>query len=160
MTTSDEFGSALTAMIEGGGSFLFGTVGADGAPRATRAWAVSVVDAAARRLRVAVTADDATVVANLERDWVTFTGANVRTFRSLQMKGRVLAVEPPTVDDQVVMDEQIGAFFTAVIEVDNTPLVGLRRMLPAEVLMVDMIVDQEFDQTPGPSAGASLRAAP
>jgi hypothetical protein len=33
-------------------------------------------------------------------------------------------------------------------------------MLPGEVLMVDMIVDQEFDQTPGPSAGAALRAAP
>ncbi len=145
-------------MSEVGASMLFGTVCADGAPRAARAWGVQV-DPSSPRLRIAVTADDAVVVANLASPSVTFTAADVRTFRSLQIKGRVVLVEAPTPHDRAIVDEQTDRFFVAVMEVDRTPLEGLRCMLPHDVVMVEMSVDELFDQTPGPTAGSALRAA-
>ena len=147
-------------MTEVGASMLFGTVCDDGAPRAARAWGVRA-DPSSGRLRIAVTADDSIVVANLTNvahPSVTFTAADVRTFRSLQIKGRVVLVEPPTPDDRTIVDEQTDHFFVAVMEVDRSPLEGLRCMLPHEVVMVEMSVDELFDQTPGPTAGSALRS--
>jgi hypothetical protein len=157
LTTIDDFGQELTAMTEAGASMLFGTVCADGAPRAARAWGVRI-DPSSPCLRVAVTADDAVVVANLANPSVSFTAADVRTFRSLQMKGRIVLVEPPAADDRAMIEQQTERFFAAVMEVDRMPLDGLRGMLPRDVVMVEMSVDEQFDQTPGPTAGNAMRA--
>jgi hypothetical protein len=160
LTTIDDLGQELTAMTEVGASMLFGTVCDDGAPRAARAWGVRA-DPSSGHLRIAVTADDAIVVGNLTNvasPSVTFTAADVRTFRSVQIKGRVVLVEPPTSDDRAIVDEQTHRFFVAVMEVDRTPLEGLRCMLPHDVVMVEMSVEGLFDQTPGPAAGSALRS--
>jgi hypothetical protein len=150
------FGSELMEMIGSGCSLVAGTVAADGEPRATRAWATSVVDAGACRLRVVMSADDTAAVDNLRTGRFALTGANVRTLRSVQLKGRVVAVEPATPEDVDMVVEQSSAFFCAVNQTDGNPIGLLERLLPADVVVVELEVDEMYDQSPGPGAGAAV----
>jgi hypothetical protein len=145
-------------MIEAGAGILLGTVDDDGAPRGVRAWAAWVVDADEQRLRVVFTGDDPVVVASLEGRKVAVTAGNVRTLRSVQMKGRVVSVEQPTTADMEITDQHIEWFFEAVHATDGNPVELLRSMLPCSYLVVEMIVDEQYDQTPGPTAGNALQA--
>lgn len=144
----------LESMIEDGASLVVGTVDRDGAPRVTRAWALS--PAGTDRVRVAVTADDPVLVANLDGGLVSVTAANVRTFHSIQLKGRVELIEPPCDDDLARFRSQTGLLFDAIHETDGNPVELLQRYLPHEVVMIEFEVDDTFDQTPGPEAGAKL----
>jgi hypothetical protein len=145
-------------MIEAGAGLLLGTASDDGAPRGIRAWAAWVVDPDERRLRVVFTGDDPTIVANLENRKVAVTAANVRTVRSVQMKGRVLSVGEPTAADMEITDRQTRWFFQAVHDTDGNPLEMLNVMLPSTHLALEMIVEEQYDQTPGPTAGTALQA--
>src|SRR5687767_3900713 len=108
-------------MVEPGTSLIVGTAGPDGEPRATRAWAATVVDADQRRVRIVMSGDDPVVVERLPGGLVAVTGAHVRTLESHQMKGRVQIVEPPTDDDLATMAEHSLAFMEAVHETDGNP---------------------------------------
>ena len=151
---------AEAALIAAGASLVVGTVDPDGAPRATRAWAALVLDATAGRVRIVMSADDAQAVANVGRGAIAVTGADVRTLRAVQLKGRVERVGEPEVDDLTAFDEHASAFMEAVHEVDGNELSLLRRLLPQEVVVVDLVVDEVFDQSPGPGAGAVLDRTP
>ncbi|HSM65391.1 MAG TPA: hypothetical protein VK860_03705 [Ilumatobacteraceae bacterium] len=150
------FATELVTMLEAGAGLVVGTVSPDGVPRADRAWAASVVDAGARRIRFVMSADDAAVVENLESGMVSLTGADVRTYQSVQLKGRPVVVEAPTPADVELARLQSETFFEAVHLTDGNPLEGLRRMLPHQMVAVEMIVEETFDQTPGPAAGSAL----
>ncbi len=150
------FGSDLMDMIGAGCSLVAGTVSSDGEPRATRAWAIRTVDTDARRLRVVMSSDDEVAVANLRTGRFALTGAHVRTLRSVQLKGRVVLVEDATPDDADMVAEQSSAFFRAVNETDGNPIALLERLLPANVVVVEFEVDEMYDQSPGPGAGAAF----
>jgi hypothetical protein len=153
------FGSELTSMIEDGAGLVVGTVGDDGEPRATRAWSAIVADAEQRRLRVVVGADDPVTVANLRvGTTMALNGADVRTFRSIQLKGTIVAVDAAGSDDVDAARSQSDRFLQAVHDTDGNPLEQLRRILPIEVVAIEMVVDEMYDQTPGPEAGGPLRA--
>jgi len=152
------FASELISMIEAGAGLLIGTVTADGAPRGVRAWAAWVVDPDEQRVRVVFTADDPVVVGSLDGRKVALTAANVRNLRSVQLKGRVIIVEQPTPVDIEITESQTECFFAAVHETDGNPIELLRVMLPSTQLALEMIVDEQYDQTPGPTAGSALRA--
>jgi xanthine/CO dehydrogenase XdhC/CoxF family maturation factor len=143
-------------MLESGAGLVVGTVSADGTPRADRAWAASVVDADSRRIRFVMSSDDAAVVDNLQFGRVSLNGADVRTYQSVQFKGRPVVVEAPTAADIDLARQQSETFFEAVHLTDGNPVEALRRILPLEMVAVEMIVEESFDQTPGPSAGAAL----
>jgi hypothetical protein len=151
------FGSELTNMIEAGAGLILGTVDGDGAPRGIRAWGARVVDVDGQRVRIVLTADDRRVVDNLAGGKAAFTAADVRTLRSVQLKGRVVIVEPPTPDDVEVTRAQIDRFFEAVNQTDGNPLEQMELMLPTEMVAIEVLVEEEYDQTPGPAAGAALR---
>jgi hypothetical protein len=144
-------------MTEAGAGLVVGTVDRAGTPRGIRAWSARVVDAETQRLRIVLTADDHQVVENLAVGRVAFTAADVRTLRSVQLKGRVVSVEAPTQDDVELSRVQTDLFFAAVVETDGNPLLHLELMLPAEMVAIEMIVDEQYDQTPGPTAGSALR---
>lgn len=147
------------AMIDAGAGLVVGTVSADGEPRVVRAWATAVLDRDPLRIRVVMGADDETVVGNLAPGVVAVTGADVRTLRSVQLKGRVAAVEPATADDLQLLDEHAGRFFEAVHDVDGLPASLMRRMLPHRVIAFEVAVDETYDQSPGPTAGTTVTAA-
>jgi hypothetical protein len=151
------FGSELTTMIEAGAGLVVGTVDRNGAPRGIRAWGARVVDVEDQRVRIVLTADDRRIVDNLRLGRAAFTAADVRTLRSVQLKGRVVTVEPPTSEDVELTRSQIDRFFEVVNETDGNPLEQLELMLPTEMVAIEVVVDEEYDQTPGPMAGAALR---
>ncbi len=153
------FGTELTAMTEAGAGLVVGTIDRDGVPRGIRAWAVLVVDADAQRLRIVLTADDRQIVENLGAGRVAVTAADVRTLRSVQLKGRIVTLETPTGDDIELARVQTDRFFEAVVETDGNSLLQLELMMPAEMVAIEMIVDEQYDQTPGPTAGSVLREA-
>jgi hypothetical protein len=146
-------GGDLEALVRPGVGLVVGTVSADGEPRAHRAWAATVVDPDEGRLRFVMSADDPDVAAHLDTGAVSLTGADVVTYHSVQAKGRPVLVEAPTADDLAAADEAVEAFFDAIHRTDGNPLELLRRMLPQQMLAVEMVVEETFDQTPGPNAG-------
>jgi hypothetical protein len=143
-------------ILETGAGLVVGTVSTDGVPRADRAWAASVVDAERSRIRFVMSADHPDVVDNLQSGRVALTGAEVTTYQSVQVKGRPVVVEAPTVADVELARLQSETFFDAVHRTDGNPIEALRRMLPLEMVAVEMIVEESFDQTPGPAAGTAL----
>jgi hypothetical protein len=145
--------------LEAGAGLVVGTVSADGEPRADRAWAASVADADTRRIRFVMSADDPTVVENLQSGAVSLTGAEAITYQSVQLKGRPVVVEVPTAADVELARLQSETFFEAVHRSDGNPVEALRRMLPHRMVAVEMIVEETYDQTPGPSAGTPLAEA-
>jgi hypothetical protein len=148
----DEF----EAMIAVGAGLVVATVCPDGSPRVCRAWSVVRVDGSDGRLRVSVTADDPVTVENLAAGPIAVTAAHVRTLRSLQLKGRATAVDLPTADDLAEAERQTDIFLGAVSAIDGIPIQLLRRILPHRIVMVELQVDERYDQTPGPSAGAPV----
>jgi hypothetical protein len=148
------FGSDLQPVVEAGMALVVGTVSIDGEPRAHRAWSATVVDSDERRIRFVMSADDPDVVAHLESGAVSLTGADVATYASMQVKGRPVLVEAPTVVDLECARVSTDAFFGSINRTDGNPLELLVRMLPLTYLAVEMIVDETFDQSPGPKAGS------
>jgi hypothetical protein len=153
------FASELMAMIDSGAGLIVGTVSAEGEPRADRAWAAVVLDEEGRRVRFVMSADDPAVVRNLEAGSVSLTGAQVVTYQSIQLKGRPVVVEAPTADDIEMARVQTATFFDAVHRTDGNPVEALWRMLPLQMVAVEMVVEETFDQTPGPAAGAAIDGA-
>lgn len=152
------------AMFQLGSALIVATVAPDGEPRAARASSWRLVDAASRRLRLAIAANDPVIVDNLTRDGsdgpgtsLAVTGADVATLRSVQVKGRVVTVEPPEDADLELIEQHADVFTRKIQATDGHPREVVLRFLPTEYVMVEMLVDEAYDQTPGPAAGAVLR---
>lgn len=143
-------------MLESAGSAVVGTVDDHGLPDATRAWGTWVRDGG---LRFLLPASATRSLANLRAGGaVALTVTEVRTLRSVQVKGRATRVEEPTDDDLARAERYREQFFTSVHEADGSPTEALQNLVPAAFVAVECTVDAVFDQTPGPSAG--LRVAP
>jgi hypothetical protein len=150
----------LEAAIAAGNGLIVGWVGPDGEPRATRAWSAVVTDHATRRVRVVVGADDPSIEEHLNGGVLALTGADILTLQATQMKGPVVAVEEPSESDIVTMAAHSTAFFDMVMASDGSPIELLQRLLPARVVAVEFLVEELYDQSPGPGAGQRLGAEP
>lgn len=155
---------ATRAHLHSGCALIIGTVDADGMPHASRGWGCTVVhaDPGARtaQLRLIVPADDATLLENLTgTGFISITSADVPTLRSLQLKGRVVRTEPAGDTDLATFEQYCSAFFTDIHETDGEPLDILEGWRPGQVAACVVDVDQLYDQTPGPSAGATVAGA-
>jgi hypothetical protein len=153
------FSADVLSILDAGTSLIVGTVGPDGEPRATRAFALTVVDVDGDVVRVVVSADDPDLSDHLATGLIAVTAADVRTLRSVQLKGRIVGVEPSGVDDEAVAAEHSGRFFQAIHETDGHDLSAIRQLLPLQTVCVEIAVDELFDQTPGPDAGRRVGAA-
>jgi hypothetical protein len=146
-------GTAEANLLESGGSITIGTVDADGMPDASRGWLIRVAPGGAR-LRCFVPGhedgmlDDLATVGRIAINWV-----HVHTMESIQVKGRVTAIEAPTEEDLVASAAYREAFFAMLQESDGTPRHLLERLVPARFVAVEVEVDEQYDQTPGPNAG-------
>lgn len=147
----------VAALLESGCSTFLGTVDAGGNPTATHAIGAQVLKGGAE-LRVILNAEEHQVLDNLRSTAVVALGAtDVPTLRSVQVKGRTVLVEPVTAADRIRTDEYLAAYFNTINETDGTPVELLRRLVPREFVALVMTVEELFDQTPGPQAGASMR---
>jgi hypothetical protein len=150
------FSTDVMSILEAGTSLIVGTVGADGEPLATRAFALTIVDEEADLVRFVMSADEPVAVEHLQTGAIAVTAADVRTLRSVQLKGRITAIEPATEHDLQTMDEHSSLFLQAIADTDGYDPRVSRRMLAERVVSVEFVVDEMFNQSPGPGAGSPV----
>ena len=105
----------LVAFLESGGGVLVGAVDADGQPCSSRGWGLHVTDPATGAIRLIIDADDPELLADLGGGGaIAVTVSDIRTLRSVQLKGRVAAIEPMTAIDRALARQHVDTFFGAV----------------------------------------------
>jgi hypothetical protein len=147
--------------LEGGGALLVGTVEADGTPCAARGWGITVLtgDEPGMRVQVVLDASDERALRALAATGaVSVTATDVRTLRSIQVKGLAAPVEAATAADVALARRYCDDFFRAVNEADGIDVALLERLVPAAYVTCEVTVHHRFDQTPGPGAGAAITA--
>lgn len=146
-------------LLHTGCALLVGVGMSDGTPYAARAWGLDLLDDASRG-RLLVDADDASLLALLTPGApIAVTGADVATLTSAQVKGRVLGVEPAAPTDPDRVQRYVEDFVDAIMRTEGTPRHLVERLVPVEVVVCTFVVEEEFDQTPGPTAGEALGGA-
>lgn len=146
-------------LAERGCALVIGTVGPDGAPYASRGWGLTLTPATPSPVRLLLDAGDAVTLANLRREGggrIAITGADVVTLRSFQLKGRVVAIEDADDEDRAKVDRYCDEFFTDIANTDGTPRHLTERLRPAAHVACTVEIDEAYDQTPGPDAGARV----
>jgi hypothetical protein len=119
-----------------------------------------VHSAADGRVRLIVDAADRDRLAAAPRGLVAVTATDVRNLRSVQLKGRITDIAPATADDLERFRTYLDEFAVDVYESDGTERALFERFVPFAFAACEVAVDDVFDQTPGPSAGAALRSRP
>jgi hypothetical protein len=147
-------------LLEAGSALIIGTVTPDGVPHACRGWGLEVDTAQPGRVRILIDSEATQALANLEQGRpVAVTAADVRTLRSVQLKGASAGIQAAGPDDLERMARYTAAFYDDIVATDGTPLTVLRRLTPDEVVAVQIDVTDQFDQTPGPDAGRAVAPA-
>jgi predicted pyridoxine 5'-phosphate oxidase superfamily flavin-nucleotide-binding protein len=146
----------VKAFVEAPCSLIVGTVDDGGLPDATRAWGVEVL-ADGRQLRLLVATNADVTLTNLRANGrIALTATDFLTNESTQLKGHVSTVEARTSVDRIRFDAYCARCIQILTDVDRAPAELVGRMIPPEVVACVMTVEQVFDQTPGPAAGAQL----
>lgn len=90
---------------------------------------------------------------------IAVTSADVRTLRSVQFKGRVTAIsDTPDPSDLARCAAHNEELFTDIEETDFFPRALTERMVPPGYFVAVVEVEELYDQTPGPGAGAQVEA--
>ena len=141
----------------GSRALIVAAVTPDGAPHASRGWGITL-DADDRSARLLLAADDEVLLASLgEHDArIAVTAGDIDTLHSTQIKGRAVSIEPVTADDERTAVDYFDGFAAAVERVDGTPRALIERLVPRAYVACTITIDEVFDQTPGPGAGASV----
>jgi hypothetical protein len=145
----------VAAQLESPCSLLVGTVSPDGVPEATRGWGVEVLDA--NRVRVLLSSNAERTFANLAADGrMALTTTHFLTLVSWQLKGCAGTVQAPTPADRIRHDAFCTGCVRTIHEGDGTPEAVVWRLAPPGIVVCELVVEQVFDQTPGPEAGACV----
>jgi hypothetical protein len=150
-------GEATARFLEGGCSIIVGAVLDDGEPYAMRGWGMTLLPGEPVQARLLLAADDVVGAAVLAGGRaIAVTAADVPSFRSVQVKGRSLGVTPGSDDDRARASRFADAFFGDVSRTDGTDRRVLDRMVPTDYVACTFTIEELYDQTPGPGAGAAL----
>jgi hypothetical protein len=146
----------LREFIESGVAVIVATGNADGRPHVRYGWAPrfhddgSTVDVFLDAPRAAIT------LRNLRANGrIAMTVAHPVTYRSAQFKGSFRGDGEPTNDDLAWVERGREAFLVSTSLVGDPPG-SIRNLWMDEVVRVTFVVEQAFDQTPGPEAGRPL----
>ena len=150
------FDEERTAFLEGGCALILATVLPDGEPHAGRGWGLSVLTDPGH-VRLLLDAEDLAMVDQATgRGAIAITAASVRTLQAVQLKGRALATEAATRDDDARAERYCDALFGDIVDTDGSDRTVVERLTPVGYVACTVAVEQLFDQTPGPGAGARL----
>ena len=126
-------------------------------PELARVWGMEV-SSDGRQVTFCVEAPPASRMrANLERGSnVALTATKPSTYRSLQIKGRVRGTWEATEADIARARAQVDAFTGDVVPLGIEPARGVRFMREDALFAAVIDIEELYDQTPGPAAGARL----
>ena len=143
--------------LEAGASILVATVDARGVPSCCRAAAVTSDDdlkTVAIYLPIATSQQTINDIATTHR--IAVAATHLREHSSIQLKGTACTARLAREDEAALVEDRYQAFAEVLHKI------GLPRRLTRSVVhwpafVVDMKVEEIFEQTPGPNAGARLR---
>ncbi len=141
----------MVSFLHGGCALIACTLDAQGEPYASRAWGLTVLCSEGEvRVRLLVKPED------VASGRVAITATDVPTLRSLQMKGHIVDVEPMTDADLAKSEQYTTDFYDDIVATDHIPRDLLERVRPQLFVACTVVVDELYDQTPGPRAGSSV----
>jgi len=148
----------IVAFLESGCALIVGTVAHDGTPYATRAWGMTITsrDEPLTVRLLLDAADDVTIEHLGQSGRVAITATSVPTLKSRQLKGRASSVSPATDADLDRAAQYCEQFYGDICRTEHTPRALPERLTPADYVACTIEIDELFDQTPGPGAGAAL----
>jgi hypothetical protein len=148
----------LVTLLESDAIILVGTVAADGLPEASRGWGLTVrTEADPPEVRLLMPVASARARENLETTGrIAITVTDVETLRSAQVKGRVARFEPATDADARAHERSFVALAEALERADGTDPTLLANRKPGALTALVATLEEVYDQTPGPAAGARL----
>ncbi|HLG12539.1 MAG TPA: hypothetical protein VI876_12340 [Dehalococcoidia bacterium] len=146
----------LRSLIESGPAISVGTRNAAMAPHAVRGWGARVAEDG-RTVDVFVDRPAAEDIVADVRDnaRIAVFFVDVSTLRALQLKGRCVEVGDPQPDDWAWVDKHRAAF-TEACETILFPGSIARHLWAMQVVRLRFVVEEFYDQTPGPGAGKAL----
>jgi hypothetical protein len=98
----------------------------------------------------------ASAISNLrDNGRIAVVFADVITNRAVQIKGRCVEVGDPAATDWPSVERHHAAFTQVVAEI-GFPAHLTRNLWSAQLVKVRFVVDDIYDQTPGPAAGKPL----
>lgn len=148
----------LASFLDTGVAMLGASADQDLVPEVFRVWGASI--AGDGRLRALVSSDAGRTLEGL-RDGcrIAFTFTDIVSFRSVQAKGRVAGGAGPPGPTDIELLRRYGEWFTSrLVEVGHAARLG-GRIRPIAVFVVTVEIDDLYDQTPGPSAGARVEVS-
>jgi hypothetical protein len=129
----------------------------EGEPYATRGWGLTLLPDQPDQGRLVLSADDGRFFQDPPGSRaIAITAGNPLTLHSVQFKGRAGVAEPATRDDRAQAGRYCDSFFDAVREADGTDRRLLERIVPNDFVACPVVIEERYDQTPGPGAGAAL----
>ncbi len=157
--TGPRLTEALVELLESGVSMAAGTCGAELEPECVRGLGAHV---SPDRRRVTLLLNGALCerlrchVADNPRIAVAFS--RIHDHHTIQLKGRVLSIRDGDEDDEAAVARYLVAF------AEQLALAGLPRSVVRQVrccpcIALTLVVEEIFDQTPGPEAGRRLAAS-
>jgi hypothetical protein len=146
----------LRSFIEADRAIEVASRNKDLVPHAQRAWGPRVSEDG-RSIELFVDRPAATTtVANLrDNGRIAVCLTRIDTNRSVQLKGRCVEVGDPEAEDWNTIEEHRQAFTRATAML-GFPADMIRNLWSTQVVKLRFVVDDIYDQTPGPRAGKPL----
>jgi hypothetical protein len=148
----------LRLATEGGTSIILGTVDADGMPAACRGVALhsSADDVSTVTVYIPVDSGQETIANIATTRRIAIVASHPPTHTSVQLKGTTRSVRLARRDEEEFVRSRKAAF------AESLELLGVPQRITWSVahwpaFAVEVVVDEVFEQTPGPNAGVKLR---
>jgi hypothetical protein len=143
-------------IIEDTGTILVGTRDAHLNPEITRGWGPTILpDGHTIDLCISLSAGAKTLDNLRDQDEIAVTFHQTVSYKTVQLKGQFLDSGDLTPQDWESFERQRNVL-TEQAKAHRIPLnIGLR-ILPVDPVRIRFVVQQAFEQTPGPRAGSTL----
>ena len=152
-----QIGGGIRAhIIENTGTILVGTRDASLAPEITRGWGPSILpDRHTMDLCISLSAGAKTLTNLCDQEELAVTFHQTVTYKTVQLKGLFLESGELTPQDWEAVERQ-KSVLTEQAKIHGIPLsIGFRIFTP-DLVRIRFVVQQAFEQTPGPGAGSAL----
>lgn len=151
--------SEVIESLQGGLSLLVASCGRDGRPACTRGVGLRIwPDRQHVTLFLAIATAKPVSEQLLVRPSIAFVISRPSDYRTVQMKGTVVAQRDAAESDRALVSEYVRAFADQVDDLGVPRQIGLR-IAHWPCLALDVRVSEIFVQTPGPGAGEPLSGA-
>jgi hypothetical protein len=143
-------------IIDDTGTILVGTRDANLAPEITRGWGPTILsDGHTMDLCISLSAGAKTLDNLCDQEELAVTFHQTVSYKTVQLKGRFLESGELTPQDWESVERQKNVL-TEQAKVHGIPLsIGLR-IFTLDLVKIRFVVQQAFEQTPGPAAGSTL----